>query len=262
MRSRSRHLLTGAAALDLGVAVRATRRALTTAPAPGRRKRADTFALELGSRLVQRRSPLDGFHLYLVGFHPMKEAPHVQVEAHHFCSVVNEDFIQCILFDGSGPDARLVGIEYVISGRLYGDLPEDERKLWHPHNYEILSGQLVAPGLPAAIEKQLMRRMLDGYGKTWHAWPASDLGEPPGLPLGAPCLAWSFNHDGEVDAHLVSARDARCGVDTGERRADRASLAAYAHPQEGEDVLAGQFERPSVERASLEGETAEAPAPQ
>ena len=244
---RSRHILTGAAALALGVAVRATRRALTTAPAPGRRKRADTFALELGSRLVQRKTPLDNFHLYLVGFHPMKGAPHEQVEVHHFCRVINEDLIQCILFDGAGPDARLTGIEYIISEQLFGDLPDGERQLWHPHNYEILSGQLVAPGLPAVIERQLMRRLLNSYGKSWHAWHPSTSADAAHLPLGSPCLAWSFNHDGEIDAHLLAARDAHVGIDTGERRAERAPLAPLAHPQPGAETLEGQFERPSVE---------------
>ena len=31
----------------------------------------------------------------------------------------------------------------------------DAKKLWHPHNYEVLSGQLTAPGLPQAAEHEL-----------------------------------------------------------------------------------------------------------
>lgn len=232
-----RPLLTVAAVLGIAAAARATARALDTGPSRGRRKRFSTLALELGSRLLQRRSPLDDFHLYLVGFHPMRDEPQRQIEAHHYCRMIDEDLVQCILFDGRGPDARLTGIEYIISERLYGELPADERAMWHPHNYEILSGQLVAPGLPATLEKQLMRHLLNGYGKTWHLWE----GAGHRLPVGSPCLAWSFNRDGEADALLVSARDTRLGIDPAQRRAQRASLAAHAHPQHGVDRLVRRF---------------------
>jgi hypothetical protein len=42
-------------------------------------------------------------------------------------------------------DANLIGIEYILSERLFETLPDDEKPSWHPHNYEILSGQLAAP---------------------------------------------------------------------------------------------------------------------
>jgi hypothetical protein len=83
--------------------------------------------------------------IYPVGFHPMKDGPAHQMEAHHFCHQVNEDFAQCVLFDGSTAQARLNGFEYIISEKLFASLREAERKYWHPHNGEILSGQPVAP---------------------------------------------------------------------------------------------------------------------
>ena len=58
---------------------------------------------------------------------------------------MNQDFAQCALFDGNGRDARLNGVEYIISEKLFETLPHEERQYWHPHNAEILSGQLVAP---------------------------------------------------------------------------------------------------------------------
>lgn len=53
-------------------------------------------------------------NVYLVGLHPMKDHPEHQMEAHHFCRQVNEDFAQCTLFDGNTKDANLNGIEYII----------------------------------------------------------------------------------------------------------------------------------------------------
>ncbi|MFA9460001.1 OBAP family protein [Thiohalorhabdus methylotrophus] len=207
-----------------------------------------TWMLETGAAVLQRRPPLRGFDTYLAGFHPMKEDPEHQWIAHHWCKVVNEDFIQCLLFDGNTADANLVGVEYIISERLFRQLPEEERGYWHPHNGEILSGQLAAPGLPQAAEKMLMKRQINSYGKTWHLWDTGVDGRAgDDLPFGAPRLAWSFNHDGELQPWLQELRDRELRLRTEERRAARKDLVAFAHPQEGTDALKGRFERPTRE---------------
>ena len=108
----------------------------------------------------------------------MKESPHDQMEAHHYCQQINEDFAQCALFDGNTKDANLNGIEYIISEKLFNTLPEKEKKYWHPHNGEILSGQLVAPGIPEVAEKALMKEKMNSYGKTWHLWNTGYEGKP------------------------------------------------------------------------------------
>ncbi len=96
-------------------------------------------------------------NVYLVGFHPMKDDPQHQMEAHHFCRQVNQDFAQCALFDGNTADANLTGAVLIISKRLFENLSQEERKFWHPHNGEILSGQLVALQLPEVAVKELMK---------------------------------------------------------------------------------------------------------
>jgi hypothetical protein len=180
--------------------------------------------------------------VYLVGFHPMKGDPAHQMEAHHFCRQVNEDFAQCALFDANTRDANLNGIEYIISEKLFESLPAEERQYWHPHNYEILSGQLVAPGLPEVASKELMRGKMNSYGKTWHVW-STDQGHQ--LPLGEPMLAWSFNRDGEARPGLVEQRDRTLDVNTQEIRQRRSDLQALARPQSGVDALKGKFGRPT-----------------
>src|SRR5204863_2817815 len=145
-----------------------------------------------------------------------------------------------VLFDGNTKDANMTGIEYIISEKLFNTLPEGERKYWHPHNYEILSGQLVAPGLPTVAEKELMRKKMNSYGKTWHVWMTESGGKPADkLPLGEPHLAWSFNHDGESQLQLTEQRDTRMKVNTNEVRSRRQDLAAGAHPQSGVEALSG-----------------------
>lgn len=53
-----------------------------------------------------------GFHFYA---HDMTR----QVHAHHLCTHVNEDFRQCIIYDSDKSDAHLIGIEYIISEKLF-----------------------------------------------------------------------------------------------------------------------------------------------
>ncbi|WP_106180506.1 OBAP family protein [Prauserella shujinwangii] len=212
-------------------------------PPSGERKGTWPSVLEQGANLLQDTTPLRDFDVYVVGLHCARDDPGTQMEAHHYCRMVNEDLLQCVLFDGNTRDANLVGVEYIVSERLFGSLPEDERGYWHPHNYEILSGQLAAPGLPAVAETALAELLLNSYGKTWHTWHTGRHdGEPGhGVPLGEPTLMWSFNRDGEADEALLRDRDETMELDTARRRARRAGLASRAHPQHGVDALRDRF---------------------
>jgi hypothetical protein len=212
----------------------------------GETKSPKTRILELGAKLLQSNAPLKRFDIYLVGFHPMKDSPEDQMEAHHYCHQVNEDFAQCALFDGNTKDANLNGIEYIISEKLFASLPEEEKKYWHPHNGEILSGQLVAPNIPDMAEKSLMKGKMNSYGKTWHVWDTGHEGKlGTALPMGEPMLGWSFSRDGEAKPDLVEKRDKKLKIDSAEVRKQRADLKQYAKPQSGVDDLKGRFSRPT-----------------
>lgn len=198
--------------------------------------------LEAGARILQSNSPVKGFDIYLVGFHPMKDHPEIQMEAHHYCHQMNQDFAQCVLFDSNTKDANMNGVEYIISEKIFESLPAEEKKYWHPHDGEILSGQLVAPGIPKVAEKSLMKLKMNSYGKTWHVWNTGHEGHAPDkLPLGEPMLAWSFNRDGEAMPGLVEQRDKKMGLNTAQTRKDRADLQSMAKPQSGVDDLKGKF---------------------
>jgi len=189
----------------------------------GEDKGAKLSALAVGAEMLQTQAPPAQFTAYLVGFHPMKAHPQMQMEAHHFCNQVNQDLAQCVLFDGNTPDANLNGIEYIISEKLYQQLPAAERQYWHPHNFEILSGQLVLPGLPEVAEKEFLQTKLNSYGKTWHVWNTGHFGlnDADRLPLGEPQLAWSFNRDGEILPGLAELMEKRVDVNIAKKRASR-----------------------------------------
>jgi hypothetical protein len=238
-------VVAGVAGALLCAGAAAQRSAPETTPA-GTPKEPKTRMLESGAKILQGNAPLAGFDIYLSGFHPMKEHPEIQVEAHHFCRQVNEDLAQCALFDGNTRAANLNGIEYIISEKLYAILPAEERQYWHPHNGEILSGQLVAPGLPQAAEHALMKKKMNSYGKTWHVWNTGANGKAGDtVPLGPPMLAWSFSRDGEMLPSMLEERDTRMKINTENRRKSRADLRPLAHPQAGVDTLKGQFPRPT-----------------
>ena len=219
-------------------------RETTSPPAEtaGQDRSARTATLETGANMLQQSGPIGKISMHLVGFHPAKADPAMQMESHHFCNQVNEDFAQCVLYDGDGADARLHGIEFIISARLYDQLPAAEKPYWHPHNYEILSGTLRLPNLPDVAEEAALRDKMNSYGKTWHVWKTGVFGQAPdALPLGPAHLAWSFNRDGEAMPAMIDARDRRMNLDTADARADRADLSSVARPQGGVDAIKGLF---------------------
>jgi hypothetical protein len=199
--------------------------------------------LEAGAALLQDTAPLKDFDIYVAGLHCAKHDAEMQMEAHHFCRQVNQDFLQCVLFDGNTSDANLIGIEYIISERLFATLPPDERPYWHPHNYEILSGQLCAPGLPDVAERAFLKELMNSYGKTWHTWHTGRHDGAPGdrLPLGDPMLMWSFNRDGEADERLKTDFQQAMNIDEADKRAQRRGFTELARPQHGVDTMAGEF---------------------
>ena len=123
-----------------------------------------------------------------------------QVEAHHFCSHISEDMHQCVIYDSDKPNARLIGVEYIITDKLFFALPADEKQFWHSHDYEVKSGLLFAPGVPRIAEYPIMDKLAKTYGKTWHFWQ-SDRGDP--LPYGVPQLMGSFTRDGQINTALL-----------------------------------------------------------
>jgi hypothetical protein len=208
----------------------------------GAKKSAKLEALGAGSQMLQTQSPPSQFDAYLVGLHPMKSHPQMQMEAHHFCRQVNQDFAQCVLFDGNTATANLTGVEYIISEKLFAQLPEAEKQYWHPHNYEILSGQLVAPGLPEVAEKEFLKTKMNSYGKTWNLWNTGHFGmnDADRLPFGPAELAWSFNHDDEPAAGLLATFQKRLDLNLAKKRASRQDLTPLAKPQQGVEAIAGK----------------------
>jgi hypothetical protein len=186
--------------------------------APGAQKSGETQALETGADLLQRKTPLNRINVYLDGFHFYNGNMQAQMEAHHYVTQLNEDLHQAIIYDGNDEDAKIMGIEYIISERLFNTLPDEEKKLWHSHHYEVSSGLLVAPGIPNAAEHELMEKLISTYGKTIHTWHTD---QDRNLPVGIPQLMMGYTQDGQVHPELVKKRDEQLKISTADKRKNR-----------------------------------------
>src|SRR5438874_6992493 len=149
-------------------------------------------------------APIGAIHAHVCGIHFYSGNMKRQLIAQHYCAHLTDEILQCILYDSEKKNARLIGVEYIISAKLFESLPADEKKFWHSHNYEVKSGVLTAPGAPEDAEKDLMKVLIGTYGKTWHTWQV-DRGDK--LPLGIPQLMMAFTADGQAKANIIAERD-------------------------------------------------------
>ncbi|KAK8056655.1 hypothetical protein PG993_001882 [Apiospora rasikravindrae] len=197
---------------------------MAPADVPGKEVPAGDVALETGAGFIQDFKPVKQICAHLNAFHTYADEPGRYVEANHYCSHLTSDVRQCILYDGPGPDAKLIGIEYMVTPKVYETLPAEERKLWHSHVFEVRSGMLIMPGPTApgaqqvweAAETAEMKEVVHLYGKVYHLWQ-TDRGDA--LPLGEPKLMTSFTETGQFDFDkVVSDRDRRFGVDYKRKR--------------------------------------------
>jgi hypothetical protein len=178
------------------------------------------------------QGPLHAPHAHFCGIHVAKEDPRFQLIVQHYCAAhtgggQRDAMFQCVLFDSDSANARLLGVEYVITDQSYRQLADGEKKYWHPHTYEVLAGGLVAVGMEAEAERELMKTVLTTWGKAWHTWrdPRTS------VPLGEPLLAWSLTADGQVRDGVIAQRDRQFNVSTARIRARRCRELGLEVPQ-------------------------------
>lgn len=211
--------------------------------APGDDKTTKDKALNVGAKLIQDKSPLKNFNTYLDGFHFYNGNIKAQMEAHHYVQQLNEDLYQAIIFDGNGKDAKIMGIEYIVTKKLFNTLSNEEKKLWHSHVYEVKSGELIAPDIPDKVEHELMEKIIATYGKTIHTWHTD---QERTLPVGSPMVMMGFTKDGQMDKNLIKARDERLKVSTEEKRKQRKNI-----PSPAIDAQANAWEKGEIRQFIL-----------
>nr|XP_031857939.1 uncharacterized protein CI109_006651 [Kwoniella shandongensis]KAA5525011.1 hypothetical protein CI109_006651 [Kwoniella shandongensis] len=149
------------------------------------------------------------------------------VKAHHFCTHLRHDLHQCVIYDSDKSDARLIGIEYLVPESVFETLPEEEKKYWHSHKYEVESGMLmlvtkslVPNAMTDIAERPAMLELHRTYGKTTHTWQYD---VHPDLPLGPPQIMMAYTEDSQVDKASLKKRDEDLGVDTAAKKQVRSA---------------------------------------
>jgi hypothetical protein len=162
-------------------------------------------------------APVGELHAHFCGIHIAKSNPKFQLIAQHYCMSRSEEMHQCLLYDSYEKNAKLLGVEYIVSDRIYRELPDSEKKYWHPHTYEVLAGGLIAPTMKPEDELAFMKALLTTWGKTWHTWPDPTTA----VPLGEPLLMWALTGDGQQDKTVLDKRDNQFNVSAADIRAKR-----------------------------------------
>lgn len=171
---------------------------------PGEELSTKTMMLDKGAAMTQNFAPLKHFSQELLAFHWYNGDMNRQLAAYHYCSCINEDVSQCLVYDKDDASAKLIGIVYLISDKLFKLLPEDEKKYWHDHVYEIKGGLIIAPRVPNMAEHEAVAKMINKYAKVFHFWQV-DRGDP--LPMGPPQLMMALTEPGQLRPELVSFRN-------------------------------------------------------
>ena len=148
-------------------------------------------------------APAHALHLHFCGIHIAKSNPKFQLITQHYCMARSNEMHQCLLYESCEKNAKLIGVEYIVSDRIYRELPDAEKKYWHPHTYEVLAGGLIAPSMKPDDEQAFMKALLTTWGKTWHTWPDPTTA----VPMGDPLLMWAVTGDGQLDEQVIATRD-------------------------------------------------------
>lgn len=183
-------------------------------------------------------TPMARVDQHLCAFHVVADQPARQIQSHHYCSCVSPDFHQCIIYDSDQPDARLIGVEYLISENKFKELPEVEKPYWHSHKFEVESGvlmQMNAQGIEGPVPEEQERSMMSlihkTFGKVIHTW---NIDQHPHLPLGPPSLMMSYTKPEMLDRDLIKKRDLERNVNTQERSKIRSTYLDLNYPRNEE----------------------------
>jgi hypothetical protein len=143
------------------------------------------------------------------GVHLLKELPEHGVVAYHFCKPVNDEVNQCLLYDGAGPDAKLIGVEYLVSAELYQKMPPDEQVYWHDHKNEVDAGLLRSLTQTGEEEKATLAKVRTLYGKIFHTWVSGK-----SYPRGPARLFWAVTGEEPylMPANLVLPDELKTGA--------------------------------------------------
>ncbi|XP_048230934.1 oil body-associated protein 2C isoform X2 [Ricinus communis] len=193
---------------------------------PGKPMSTEQHMLDKGAQMLQSLKPVKQISQHVCTFAIYSHDMSRQIETHHFVSRINQDFLQCAVYDIDDSNGRLIGVEYIVSDKIFETLPPEEQKLWHSHAYEVKSGLLVHPRVPEMVVKPELENLAKTYGKFWCTWQ---------VDRGVPALMMSPQavNLGMVKPELVERRDYKYNILTDAIKQSRLEIAEpeWINPQ-------------------------------
>ncbi|KAL0305572.1 UNVERIFIED_CONTAM: Oil body-associated protein 2A [Sesamum radiatum] len=191
---------------------------------PGKPMTVGQHIIDKGAQMMQSLKPIKKMSQHVCTFAIYSHDMTRQIHTHHYVTRLNQDFLQCAVYDSDDSSARLIGVEYIISGGIFEGLSPEEQKLWHSHAHEIKSGLWVNPRVPEMVVRPELENLAKTYGKFWCTWQ-TDRGDK--LPMGPPALMMSPQELdlGIVKLDLVKKRDDKYNISTEALKTARAELA-------------------------------------
>ncbi|KAK9055938.1 hypothetical protein SSX86_027025 [Deinandra increscens subsp. villosa] len=198
---------------------------------PGKPMTVGHQVIDKSAQMLQTLKPIKQMSQHICTFAVYSHDMSRQIEIHHSITRLNQDFLQCAVYDSDDPSAHLIGVEYIVSDRIFDTLPNEEQKLWHSHDHEVTSGLWVAPGVSERIQMTELELITHTYGKFWCTWQV-DRGElnlpyyRDKLPLGAPALMMSpqMVNMGVINPDLVHERNKKYDISTDDLRKSRFNI--------------------------------------
>ncbi|KAL7142559.1 hypothetical protein ABFS83_08G131300 [Erythranthe nasuta] len=199
---------------------------------PGKPMTIGQHMLDKGAQMMQSLKPIKQMNQHLCTFALYSHDMTRQIQTHHFVTRLNQDFLQCAVYDSDDSTGRLIGVEYIVSDKIFESLSPEEQKLWHSHAYEIKSGLMVNPRVPEMVLKPELENLAKTYGKFWCTWQ-TDRGDK--LPMGAPALMMSPQavDIGVVRPELVARRNEKYSISSEGLKKSRIEIAEpeWINPQ-------------------------------
>lgn len=134
------------------------------------------------SAMAKKPMPSDGWTLHIDARKHFSNDFDRDPIAHHYCKPVAGGLTECQLYDSDNSDARLVGVETIISAAAYNALPQEEKKFWHYHKTEIAKVDAKLPDLSAEEAAKVAKSIEETYGKIFIFWNPSETDVPTGQP--------------------------------------------------------------------------------
>lgn len=139
------------------------------------------FVLSTGTAPAADPKPSEGWALHVDAKLHVPGKPDMTV--HHYCKGVSGGLTECQLYDSDKPDARLIGVEVIVSPEMYKKFSKAEKSAWHYHKREISRVSATLPDLPAEEAAKVIKSMEESYGKVYVLWDPKQGEFPTGRPI-------------------------------------------------------------------------------